>query len=373
MKPDQVPALTPGKRRGLERIASADGRFRMLATDQRGSLVRLLARRLGCAEEEVPPDALRVVKWAIIETLTPYASGLLTDPTYGFAAAMEAVGKSIGLLLCVDESGTQKLGRGKPAQISRRLENFSVEQAKLLGADAVKILVPYRPDADDGSREYQEHYVRLVGAECVRWDIPFVLEIVAYERDERGKDSPEYARSKPEWVRESARIFSRPEFHADLLKLEFPADLRYVREFADGAFDGISREPVYTLTDVERFCCEVDAASAKPWVILSAGVGYEEFRENVRLACNAGASGFLCGRALWQEGLALYPDREAMLSVLKTHSVEHFLALNALADRALPWFDHRSVGGRSRLAFSETTFSDRRDTSNGDPPRNASS
>lgn len=357
MKPDPVPALTPGKRRGLERIAGVDGRFRMLATDQRGSLVRLLARGLGCAEEEVSPDVLRVVKRVLIETLTPYASGLLTDPTYGFAAALEAVGKNVGLLLCVDESGTQKLGREKPAQISRRLENFSVEQAKLFGADAVKILVPYRPDADDGSCEYQEHYVRLIGAECVRWDIPFVLEIVAYERDERGKDSSEYARSKPEWVKESARVFSQPEFHADLLKLEFPADLRYVREFANGAFDGITREPVYTLADVERFCREVDAASAKPWVILSAGVGYEEFRENVQIACNAGASGFLCGRALWQEGVALYPDLEAMRSALKTRSVDYFLTLNALADRALPWFDHRSIGGRSRLAFSETMFS----------------
>jgi tagatose 1,6-diphosphate aldolase len=350
------PALTPGKRRGVERIAGADGRFRMLATDQRGSLMRVLARRLGCAANEVPPEALREVKRAIIEALTPSASGLLTDPVYGFAAAMDAVGKDTGLLFCIDESGSHKLGQGKTAQISRRLENFSVERTKLIGADGVKVLVPYRPDADDGSREYQEHYVRQIGAECARWDIPFVLEIVAYERNEPGKDSPEYALGKPRWVVESARVFSRPEFRADILKLEFPADLRFVHEFADGAFDGVKREPVYALTDAERFCREVDAAASRPWVILSAGVGYEEFCENVRLACAAGASGFLCGRALWQEGVALYPDADSMRTTLRTRCVEQFVALNALAERAVPWFDHRSIGGRSRLAFSETTF-----------------
>jgi len=356
MTTSSAPALTPGKRRGIERIADPEGRFRMLATDQRGSLIRLLARRLGCAERDVPDGALREVKRAIIEALTPSASGLLTDPVYGFAAAMDAIGKSTGLLLCVDESGPLKLGRGQKAQISRRLERFSVEEAKLVGADAVKILVPYRPDADDGSREYQEHYVRLIGAECARWDIPFVLEIVAYEWNEPSKDSPEYAAKKPQWVAESARIFSQPEFHADILKLEFPADLRYTREFADGTFDGVKRDPLYTLADVARFCKEVDTASAKPWVILSAGVGFDEFCENVRLACDAGASGFLCGRALWQEGVACYPDLDAMTTTLKTRCVGHFAVLNSLVERAVPWFNHRSIGGRQQLAFSETTF-----------------
>ena len=38
-----------------------------------------------------------------------------------------------------------------------------------------------------------------------------------------------------------------------------------------------------------------------PWVILSAGVGYESFKTQVEIACSAGASGFLAGRSIWRD------------------------------------------------------------------------
>ncbi|MBM3215636.1 tagatose 1,6-diphosphate aldolase [Candidatus Poribacteria bacterium] len=351
-----VPRLTPGKRRGLERIAGSDGRFRMLATDQRGSLIRSLASQMGCREEDVTDEALRAVKRSIIKHLTRHATGLLTDPTFGFASAMDAVGNAVGLLLCIDESGVLKLGGNAPAKVSARLETFSIEQAKRCGADAVKVLVPYRPDAQDGSSDFQERYVRSIGAECARWDIAFVLEIVAYEMGEPGKSSPEYASAKPRWVADSARVFSRPEFRADVLKLEFPAELRMCEGFADGRFGGAPREPVYSLSEVESFCRDVDSACDLPWVILSAGVGFAEFVENVKLACRAGASGFLCGRALWSESAACYPDLDAMDKAAATVGMSHFVELNQAAANALPWFEHRSIGGKDRLRFPETWF-----------------
>jgi tagatose 1,6-diphosphate aldolase len=344
--------VSPGKRRGLERIADADGRFRMLATDQRGSLLRLLADS-GADDAALSDETLRAVKRIVIRALGPMASGVLTDPDCGFAAAMDAVGRNVGLLLCVDESGTIRLGRERPAQVSARLAHFSPAAAKRVGADAVKILVPYRPDADDGSCAYQQRYVRQIGGECAQLDIPFVLEVVAYPLDEPGKDSPEYARRKPEWVIESARVFSRSEFHADVLKLEFPSDLRYTREYADGAFDGRRRVPVYALEEVEALCREVDAACAAPWVILSAGVGIEEFLVNTRIACSAGASGFLCGRALWQGAVRMFPEMQGIVADLQSRGTADFRRLNEAADDALPWFEHRAIGGRSALSYPD--------------------
>lgn len=38
-----------------------------------------------------------------------------------------------------------------------------------------------------------------------------------------------------------------------------------------------------------------------PWALLSGGDPYELFRDQVRVACTAGASGFMVGRALWGE------------------------------------------------------------------------
>ena len=63
---------------------------------------------------------------------------------------------------------------------------------------------------------------------------------------------------------------------------------------------------MYELAEVKDACQKLDETSTLPWVILSAGVDIEEFIENVNLATDAGASGFLlCGRAIWKEGRQL--------------------------------------------------------------------
>jgi hypothetical protein len=48
-------------------------------------------------------------------------------------------------------------------------------------------------------------------------------------------------------------------------------------------------------------------------MLLSAGVDFESFRKQVKIACKAGASGFLAGRALWQEGTQIRSRDERMI------------------------------------------------------------
>ena len=48
-------------------------------------------------------------------------------------------------------------------------------------------------------------------------------------------------------------------------------------------------------------CADLDDASPVPWALLSGGDPYELFRDQVRVASEAGASGFMVGRALWGE------------------------------------------------------------------------
>ena len=78
-----------------------------------------------------------------------------------------------------------------------------------------------------------------------------------------------------------------------------------------------------------------------PWVILSAGVGIEEFLLQVGLATEAGASGFLCGRAIWKDAVPLYPDVARMEEWLRSGGAYNFARANAYAHRAHPWFAHR--------------------------------
>src|SRR5690606_32489086 len=79
-----------------------------------------------------------------------------------------------------------------------------------------------------------------------------------------------------------ARLLSR---HADIYKSEFPGTLG--RESDDQLHDNLQA---------------LGAATERPWVLLSAGVDFEQYRRQVEMALESGgASGTLGGRAYWKE------------------------------------------------------------------------
>ncbi len=69
-----------------------------------------------------------------------------------------------------------------------------------------------------------------------------------------------------------------------------------------------------------------------------------EFLVQLELAAEAGASGFLCGRAIWKDAIDLYPDLSQMEQWLADRGAYNFLRANAYAQRSLPWFNHRRFG-----------------------------
>jgi tagatose-1,6-bisphosphate aldolase len=75
-----------------------------------------------------------------------------------------------------------------------------------------------------------------------------------------------------------------------------------------------------------------------PWVLLSAGVDFATFAEQTRIACAAGASGWLAGRAIWKECVVLPPEeRQTFLANTATARVEQ---LNEIANaNARKWTD----------------------------------
>ncbi len=101
------------------------------------------------------------------------------------------------------------------------------------------------------------------------------------------------------------------------------------------------REAVYELSKVREFCSQLNDAAGVPWVILSAGVDITEFLVQVELATAAGASGFLCGRAIWKDAIGLYPNVDLMSEWLRSEGAYNFIRANAYAHRAHPWFQPR--------------------------------
>jgi len=319
--------------------------------DQRGSLHPLLAKALKCEPEEIAFKDMAHVKALLTQYLAPYASAVLTDPIYGFPYSVRYLPRDVALLLAYEHSGSEKVGPSGD-RVGKCIDGWTVEKAVRAGANAIKLLVHYHPDADPEPRARQQALVRQVGAECARHDRPFLLEVVTYAREEGDTGTPEFARRKPDLVRRYTEEFSRPEYQVDILKLEFPADLKYTKEFCPGAFDGRERPAVYTLKDVEEFCQAVEAAAGVPWVILSAGVDIAEFLIAVELAGKAGASGFLCGRAIWKEAVDLYPDEARMVDWLLTEGAYNFLRCNAAATNARPWYEHRPFNGWNQVAVA---------------------
>lgn len=312
--------LTIGKQRGLRLIADESGIFTMAAEDQRGSMRKMLNAN---DPTSVPATLLTEVKLDIARALSPHASAMLIDPEYGAAQAISsgALAGHCGLLVSLEDTDYEQVGDDRRARV---LEGWSVEKIKRMGASAVKLLAYFRPDRGPGTT-YQRDLVARVGEECQKHDIPFVLEPVGYPVGGMKTDSPEYAALKPEIVLETARMLSG--LGVDVYKAEFPADSTYEQDEAK----------------LLQLCKELDAACDVPWVVLSAGVDIEIFREQVRLACQGGASGFLAGRAIWKKAVALPADQRR--SFLETEGVANLRGLVEIAQQyATPWTAHQNRG-----------------------------
>jgi tagatose 1,6-diphosphate aldolase len=332
--------ISNGKWSRLRSLADREGRFKIMAVDQRGSLSKAIAKATNRSSQEVSGEELARVKEVITRVLAPYATAVLTDPTYGYPHSFQSIPQGTGLLLAYEETGYEPSGPMGRERKTNLIEGWSVEKAQQAAADAVKLLLYYHPDASEEVCRHQQDIVQRLGEDCERAHLPFLLEPVSYALDEESTNTSEFARKKPDLVIRSAREFSDPRYRVDVLKLEFPADSKRTKEFCGGAFDGQEHEAVYELSEVRDFCHQLNEAAGVPWVILSAGVGIEEFLIQVELATEAGASGFLCGRAIWKDVIAFYPDFARMEEWLRTQGAYNFLRANAYAYRARPWTHH---------------------------------
>ncbi len=313
-------ALTIGKLRGLRQLANDQGIFTMAAEDQRGSMRRMLSRD---TPQSVSAEQMTDVKLDICRALSPLASAMLIDPEFGAAQAIRsgALAGHCGLLVSLENSDYEQVGDDRRAVI---LEGWGVEEIKRMGASGVKLLAYFRPDRGPGTT-YQRDLIARVGEECQKHDIPFVLECLGYAVGGMKQDSPEYGRTKPDIVIETARMVSG--LGVDIYKAEFPADSTYEQD-------------EQTLLG---YCHALDEACAAPWVVLSAGVDMTVFHDQVRLACQGGASGFLAGRAIWKNAVRFPPEERRRF--LETEGVRNLRELIEIAQsHARPWSERQSRG-----------------------------
>jgi tagatose 1,6-diphosphate aldolase len=304
-------ALSIGKLRGLQQCSAPSRTFTCLAVDHRQNLRRALNLPASSAAGDAE---LTGFKLEVSAALADLATAVLLDPEYGAAQAIAAgiLPNKNGLVVALESTGYT----GDPAaRGSRMLPGWSIEKARRMGADMVKLLVYFHPEAPTAGDI--EAFVGQVAQECLRQDLGLMLEPLSYSlQADRKLGSSE----KRQVVVETARRLTVPG--VDVLKAEFPLDPAAVPNESEWA----------------KACAEISSASRAPWILLSAAINYQTYMRQVEIACRAGASGIAVGRAVWQEAVELRGAARA--EFLKDVARPRLGGLAALcAEFGKPWTD----------------------------------
>jgi tagatose 1,6-diphosphate aldolase len=273
--------------------------------------------------EAIGYQEMAAVKQELCAALAPDSSAVLLDPDFGAAQCIASgnLPGNVGLLVSMEATG---YGGGTEVRVTELLEGWNAGKVKLMGGSAGKLLLYYRPDLEDLAAAQLE-VVRKAAADCEDHDLTFLVEPKTYPiNDEIGR--PEVLANRlPDLVVETARRITTCGI--DVLKTEFPADMRYETE--EGK-----------LLD---WCRQLNEVSSVPWVVLSAGVDYDVFVRQVKIACQGGASGFLGGRAIWQEAMEI-KDRKERMRYLSTVGADRMKCLAEIATKyGTPWYKKRAI------------------------------
>ena len=238
----------------LAKLTNSHGKITIAALDHRGSL----KQSLHPDNPESTTDK-EILEWKnkMISLYKDEVAGILVDPIYG----KEVIDTSYsnGWMLSMEETGY----RGdKLARVTTILPNWSVKQAKEMGACSVKLLLYYDPENIELARQQKEVATKLA-EECKKEDIVFLLEPLSYKIET----------DRVQEVLAIARDLK--DIEADIFKFEYPG--------------------------TKEACIEISKMIKQPWVLLSAGMEYSKYKEALKIAMESGAAGFAVGRAVWQE------------------------------------------------------------------------
>ncbi len=336
--------ISAGKLWGLRRLADGNGRFKMLAADQRPPIKGLVAERRN--QQDAPYEDVCDVKAVLVRELAEHATAVLLDPHYAYPAAIHHLPARCGLILTLEDSVFDETPGGRT---SSEIDHWSVAKIKRAGGDAVKVLAWHRPDADAAVIAHQKDFVGRIGEACARYDLPFVFELLLYPlpgEEHYTRDYVEQRGKRPDLVIDSVATFADPKYGVDVFKLESPVAAGVVPDPDSAEAAG-----------VQGYFDELGRVAGRPWVMLSAGATKEAFRRVVTYAYRAGASGYLAGRAIWWDAFQAFPDLDDMAGQLRSEGVPYMEDLNRLTDElATPWHAHPGFGDGPALGGAGPGF-----------------
>ena len=290
-------AWSPGAYRRLSRVANEDGHLTVLALDHRDAL---RAEFNADDPDSVPAEKLTQFKVDIAKAMSDTPSAVMLEPEYGLPQMLldGSVHRGVGVFGALESQGYNAVTEDGSVATNEFLADWSADHLVRMGGDGAKILVLYRPDRGDHTAA-QERFIRAAVGQAHAAGLPILVEPVPFELVD--------AEDRRRVVIGSARRIA--PIGPMIVKAPFP---------------GVGA------------CSELnDAAAPHPWALLSWGVPYEEFRDQLAEAVEHGCSGFMVGRALWREALDPSTRAEAVEEFVKPR----FAELCAIASGGSSVFD----------------------------------
>jgi tagatose 1,6-diphosphate aldolase len=280
----------------LSAIHTPSGMYTIAPFDHRGSLAKLIGVDL---QTPAGKEALVKLKISFMQIFSPICSAVLVDPEYGFPA-LDYKADNCGLLLTLESSGYTD----EKTAVPTLLPNWGVEGIKNNYAVA-KLLTYYHPQ--EANAEAKRKLVMELSAACKKEDVPFLLEPVIFSA--AGKNEL----SQTEF--QEAQLQACQEFqpYCDILKIQYSGDA--------------------------LSCATMTAELDVPWILLSRGMDYAQFKEALKIALENGAKGFAAGRSVWQE-IGTFkladggPDLQSIHHFLDTIGIERMKELVAMTEAA---------------------------------------
>lgn len=302
---------TMGKYRLLSHTSTPDGHFAILALDHRANLLKSLNQ---AAPSPLSDEDFAGFKMQLMQYILPPASGILADPgsSIGKGIAHRLIQGHQGIIAPIEVTNYDI----HPSQRDMDwIPEWSVAKLKRVGGAGVKMLLPFHPKSE--SAKHKQGIVQNIIDQCAKYDIPLYLEPIAHALD---ADTPLSNAELLDVVIEMAEMFSA--MGVDILKMQFPVDAKQSHD----------------LDEWQAACEKLNAACRVPWALLSAGVTYDVFEQQAKIACQAGASGVIVGRAVWAEAVKLQGNER--VKFLKNTAQKRMATLAQIcADYAHPWFD----------------------------------
>ncbi len=256
----------------LAALARPSGGFAMVAVDARGSM-RAILRDAGVPNDDA---SFADFKTRAADAAAVSASAVLCDPVYGHAAIemMRTGHPHAGLVVAVDRFDEPRHG---PLQESS-LDPAALDWGAKPGVHALKLYLIYRRDQDPRLRVSD---ARRFVERCRELGVTSLIEGVVADAAQDPFFDDTLARAAEEFG----------AFGPDLYKTHMPT----LGQGADSVIEIGARR--------------ITEACGRPWVVLSNGVRRERFATALAVACGAGASGMLAGRAVWGDAVGLVdPD-----------------------------------------------------------------